>query len=169
LRCPSCAQSGFKVKFDADGLDINGTTWVTLDFDVGQSFGHQAGASGQWIMHPVLHAIATNHEFSVISGTVALATGVTLPQCGGQANTVQVFKPLAVFGTDTLSAVVDANGAFQFGMLFPGTYTLDYVREVTYTNGDSLTIAATPSVATLNLLEGQTQTANYSITAATCH
>ena len=169
LKCPSCAQSGFKVKFDQAGLDVNGTTWVTIDFDAARSFGHEAGKSGMWIMHPVLRATATNHEFSVINGTVTLAQNVTLPQCGGQANTVQVFRPLAVFGTDTLSAVVDANGAFQFAMLFPGTYTLDYVRELTYTNGDSLTIAATPSVASLDVLEGQTLTANYSITAATCH
>ena len=171
LRCPSCAQSGFKVKFsgDEDGLVVNGTTWVTIDFDVAQSFGHEAGKSGQWIMRPVLHAMATSHEFSQITGTVALAQGVTLPTCGGQANTVQVFKPLAVIGTDTLSAVVDAQGAFQFSMLFPGTYAMDYVKEITYTNGDSLTIAATPSAASLDLGEGQTLNSNYSVTAATCH
>jgi hypothetical protein len=171
LRCPSCAQSGFKVKFqdDEDGLVVNGDTWVTIDFDAGRSFGHQAGNSGQWIMRPVLHATATNHEFSSISGNVALAAGVTLPQCGGQANTVAVFKPLAVLGTDTLSALVDASGNFEFGMLLPGLYVMTHVADVTYTNGDSLTIAATPSVGTIDLAEGQVGTANYQITAATCH
>lgn len=171
LRCPSCAQSGFKVKFqdDEDGLDVNGTTFVTIDFDAGRSFGHQAGNSGQWIMRPVLHATATNHDFASISGNVALAQGVTLPQCGGQANTVAVFQPLAVIGNDTLSAVVDGEGDFEFGLLFPGVYALTHAAEVTYTNGDSLTIAATPSVATLDLAEGELGTANYQITAATCH
>ncbi len=171
LKCPSCSQSGFKVKFsdDEDGLVVNGTTWVTIDFDAAQSFGHEAGKSGQWIMRPVLHAVATNHEFSIINGTVTLAQNVTLPTCGGQANTVAVFRPLAILGTDTLSAVVDAQGAFQFGMLFPGLYTMDFVKEISFTNGDSLTIAATPSAASLDLAEGQTLTSNYSITAATCH
>lgn len=171
LRCPSCAQSGFKVKFpqDEDGLVINGTTWVTIDFDAAQSFGHQAGNSGQWIMHPVLRAVATNHEYSQISGTVAFAAGVTPPTCGGAATTVQVFRPLATIGTETLGAVVDAQGTYQLGTLMPGTYTMGYVGELTFTNGDSLTVVATPTPASVTLAEGDSVVANYSITAATCH
>jgi hypothetical protein len=58
LRMPSLAQSGLKVDLPADALTIPATGVVDLvvDFDVAQSFGHQAGQSGAWVMHPVIHA-----------------------------------------------------------------------------------------------------------------
>jgi hypothetical protein len=169
LRCPSCAQSGFKVKFSNGGLVINNTSVVTIDFDAGQSFGHQAGNSGQWIMRPVLRATATNVDFGRITGNVALATGVTVPACGGQANSVAVFQPLAVLGTDTLSGITDALGVYNIAGALPGTYTLGFVQHVTFTNGDSLTFAAAPTPATVTLAEGDSVKSNYQITAATCH
>lgn len=169
LKCPSCSSSGYKVKFTNGGLNINNTSTVTVDFDAGQSFGHEAGNSGMWVMRPVLRATATNIAFGRISGNVALATGVTIPQCGGGANTLAVFKPIATMGTDTLSAAVDSLGAYSITTIDPGTYTLGFSKDVTYTNGDSLTFAAAPSVATVNVPAGTTATANYQVTAATCH
>ena len=107
--------------------------------------------------------------FGRITGNVALATGVTLPACGGQSNSLAVFKPLAVLGTDTLSGVTDSLGVYNVSNVIPGTYTLGFVKDITYTNGDSLTIAATPSVATLAVVSGDSAKANYQVTAATCH
>lgn len=170
LKCPSCAQSGYKVNFSSGGLTIAGNSTVVLDFDAGQTFGHEAGNSGQWIMHPVLRATATTIAFAKVSGVVAVKdTTVKLPLCGGQANTVAVFKPLAVSGADTLSGVVDSAGAYKIATLLPGTYTLSFAKDITYTNGDSLTIAATPSVASVTVAQGDSAKANYTITAATCH
>ena len=56
LHCPSCSQSGLKVKFTGEGpLEIaEGSEILVLDFDADQSFGHIAGQSGRWIMHPVI-------------------------------------------------------------------------------------------------------------------
>ena len=52
---PSYAESGLKVVLNGDALEVVGAQKVLLvDFDVEQSFGHQAGQSGQWVMHPVL-------------------------------------------------------------------------------------------------------------------
>ncbi len=169
LKCPSCAASGFKVKFLNGGITINNTSLITIDFDAGQSFGHEAGNSGMWVMRPVLRATSTNIPFSRITGNVALASGVTIPTCGGQANTVAVFTPLAVLGADTLTGVVDANGAFTIANLIPGTYALDYADDITFTNGDSLTIAAAATPASVTLAAGADGQANYQITAATCH
>lgn len=53
LMCPSCAQSGLKVNFTG-GLDIDDEATLLIDFDVADSFGHQAGQSGKWIMQPTL-------------------------------------------------------------------------------------------------------------------
>lgn len=56
LVMPSLAQSGLKVKLPGDALVIAEDESVTLvvDFDVAQSFGKEAGASGRWVMSPVL-------------------------------------------------------------------------------------------------------------------
>jgi hypothetical protein len=55
LVAPSFAQSGLKVVLSGDALEVVGTRKVLLvDFDVEQSFGHEAGQSGRWVMHPVV-------------------------------------------------------------------------------------------------------------------
>lgn len=169
LKCPSCSQSGYKVNFGGAGLNIQDNSTIVLDFDAHQSFGHEAGKSGQWIMRPVLRATATTIRLGTIKGNVTLGTAVTLPTCGGAATTLAQFIPLAVLGTDTLAGTTDAAGAFRISAVLPGTYTLGFARELTFTNGDSLTIAATPSVATIAVAQGDSVTANYSVTAATCH
>lgn len=169
LKCPSCAQSGFKVRFTDGGLVVNTSSTVVIDFDAARSFGHEAGKSGKWIMHPVLKATASNIAFGHIAGNVTLAQNITIPACGGQNNTFAVFKPLAVVAADTTAGVTDAQGAFNMSNLLPATYTLGHVAEVTFTNGDSLTIAATPTPASVDVTAGNTAAASYQITAATCH
>jgi hypothetical protein len=59
---PSLGQSGLKINLPGGKLDIGeGETIVMLDFDAAESFGHQAGNSGKWVMHPVVKA--TNVTF----------------------------------------------------------------------------------------------------------
>jgi hypothetical protein len=57
LQMPSIAQTGIKVNLPGDAVSIGDDDVVTLvvDFDVSQSFGKAAGASGKWVMTPVLH------------------------------------------------------------------------------------------------------------------
>jgi hypothetical protein len=169
LKCPSCSQSGFKVIFPQGGLNITDNALITIDFDAARSFGHEAGKSGMWIMHPVLRATSTTTEFGRITGNVALGTGVTLPTCGGGANQLDVFKPLAVIGTDTLSGFTDTLGVYNIAGALPGTYTLGYAADITYTNGDSLTLTAAATPATVTVAEGDSAKSNFQITAATCH
>ncbi len=169
LKCPSCSQSGFKVKFSSGGLIVNSTSFVTIDFDVAQSFAHEAGKSGKIIVHPVLRATAQNTAFSRITGTVALAQSITIPACGGQANTIRIFKPAAALATDTITAVTDSLGAFRFLGLAAGTYALGSVKDYTFANGDSLTIASTPTPASVTLAAGDSAKVSYQITAATRH
>ena len=58
LQVPSGCSSGLKVKFPSDvPVELeNDATILSVDFDVSQSFGHQAGNSGRWVMRPVLTA-----------------------------------------------------------------------------------------------------------------
>ena len=52
LRAPSYAQSGLKVKLADGALELTGPAKILLvDFDVTQSFGHEANG---WVMHPVV-------------------------------------------------------------------------------------------------------------------
>jgi hypothetical protein len=54
LKMPSFAESGLKVDLPG-GLQVGTDAYVLLvDFDVAQSFGHDAGGSGGWVMHPVV-------------------------------------------------------------------------------------------------------------------
>jgi hypothetical protein len=168
LKCPSCAQSGFKVKFQGSGFTVSDNSTVLLDFDVAQSFGHEAGNSGKFIMKPVLRATAQTVLLGRIRGSVTLAGGVTIPTCGTTTNNVTVFKPIAVMAGDTLTGVTDTTGVYRITGVVPGTYTLGSVKDYTYANGDSLTITAAPSVASVTV-NGDSVTANYQITAVSCH
>jgi len=57
LQMPSFGSSGLKVKLPGNRLDIDDDNHVILvDFDAAQSFGHVAGNSGKWVMHPVVIA-----------------------------------------------------------------------------------------------------------------
>jgi hypothetical protein len=169
LTCPSCAQSGFKIKLPTGSVRLEGDANIVLvDFDVSQSFGHQAGASGNWVMHPVV--MATDFQATgSLGGTVALADGVTLPAtCGGQPVDLSAFVPEATIGDVTITGSTDADGSYSFPFLAPALYTLGYAGEVTFENGDTLTFGAEPSVETVTIASGAAPTADYTVTAATC-
>ncbi|MDH5235028.1 MAG: DUF4382 domain-containing protein [Gemmatimonadota bacterium] len=63
LQMPSFASSGLKVKLPGDAVqvDANGVTTLLVDFNVAQSFGRVAGASGRWVMSPVVQATAATN------------------------------------------------------------------------------------------------------------
>lgn len=167
LQLPSGCQSGLKVKLPGGGVTIdNGASILSVDFDVSQSFGHQAGASGKWVMHPVLQA--TNVSFSgTISGTVALGTGVTLPACGGSAVDVTRFVPRAAAGADSVSGAVQPGGTYSISVA-PATYAMTYVPAYSFTNGDSLSVTAAPSTPSATVASGGNTTVSYTISAASC-
>lgn len=61
LQMPSFAQSGLKVNLPGDAVQVvaDDLVVIVVDFDVSQSFGQAAGASGMWVMHPVLQGSVT--------------------------------------------------------------------------------------------------------------
>jgi hypothetical protein len=168
LQTPSACSSGFKVKFPADSaVNLSSeSTILTLDFDVSQSFGHQAGNSGRWIMHPVIHATAVGFAGG-IGGTVTVAQGVALPACGGSAVGVTAFVPTATTGGTAYTSAVGTDG--RYAITVPaGTFAMGYASGLGFANGDSLMVTAAPSVASATVASGGTATVDYSITAATC-
>lgn len=170
LQMPSYAQSGLKV--DLPGGLVVGTKAqiVLVDFNVQQSFGHVAGRSGMWVMHPVV--TATDFE---LTGTV----NVTLTPAGSPPVTIPAgttFSATLTFpdGTTTKTLPLAADGGAykaSFAFLVPGAYTIAFAA--TSTTGTPPTTVAyvcttSPSTpATVTVASGQATAADFDLTALT--
>lgn len=131
LQMPSLASSGLKVNLPA-GFRVSGDQNVVLvDFDVAESFGHAAGGSGQWVMHPVIRA----SEIAVTGGidvAVTVADTVQLPD--------GVLLDDLVVRLDAEPGVALVDGAAELRFLLPGTYAIDVVAP------DGFTLATAPTL-----------------------
>lgn len=158
--------SGYKIRFPGPGLTVDGDSRVlALDFDVARSFGHVAGKSGQVILNPQF-TVSQVQLSGGISGLITPAAGVTFPACGGAATDVTHFTATAT-GPATLSAKAQADSRYKMAFVTPGTYAMG-VAPVSYANGDSLVIVATPSLPNVTLASGQNVVVDYSVTSVTC-
>jgi len=189
LMCPSCSRSGLKVVLHGASGDIGegDDVGLVLDFDVAQSFGHQAGKSGKWVMRPVIHATRVDDdgagETSAIQGTVAIQTDgqgqptFAVPECpAGTARSIADFVPTAtaqnlqdsesnpVVRSGTVQA---SDGAFSINFVAPDTYTLGFA-EVDL--GDfNLVWTATVAPTEVTVVEGaDVGDVLYTLTGASC-
>jgi len=166
LQMPSFSTSGLKVTLPGNALTIVSDEEQTLlvDFDVSESFGHPAGNSGKWVMHPVIKAtsITTTGNAAI---ALSLGTGITLP--GGA--TLAGFSA-TLTGDDGIPHTVDftdalATGTFtaKFFLLAPGDYDL----LVTLPAGVT-TISTDPALpAGLTVQAGETTALSFVVTGAT--
>ncbi|HKK27670.1 MAG TPA: DUF4382 domain-containing protein [Gemmatimonadota bacterium] len=177
LKCPSCAQSGLKVNLPGGSLDLaEGETIVTLDFSVDESFGHVAGGSGMWVMHPVIHTSTVEPGPAVASGAIAgavsVADSVEFPDCDGATRTIQDFVPTATASIDgsdsTATAMVAEDSTYVMSDLPPARWGLGYQEKVGFSSGDTLIFAAEPSADSVDVTAGDTATADFEILNATC-
>lgn len=130
LQTPSFDTSGLKINLPQDlgDLEEGEEKIVILDFNVSESFGHQAGQSGMWVMHPVIRA--TDFAFSgTLALTLALPDSVALP---GDSLGLADFAASLDNNGDLLTeafADVDSNDVYtaEFRYLVPGTYDVDLV------------------------------------------
>ncbi len=165
LQAPSLGQSGLKVTLPGDALTVpdGGTRILLVDFNVAQSFGHQAGQSGMWVMHPVI----TGADFTTTgSATVTLtaASGVTLP--GGAL--LSDLAAVLTAGDNTADTVRfsddNQDGTFEasFGFKPSGDYSLDLALPAGVTS-----VTTDPALpATVTVVSGQSVTTDLSLTAA---
>jgi len=147
LRCPSCTQSGLKVRlsheYDEVVLDAEAAT-LLLDFDVSQSFGRgrSNGKTSSWTMHPVNIGTLTLGEASegedilpqgMIRGAVQPPFFTPVPDCPpGTPRNLSSFIPVAEMAgmTDELgnplvrTGSTSTNGIFEIPFLGGGEYTL---------------------------------------------
>lgn len=162
LQMPSLGQSGIKVTLPGSALEVTGPQKiVVLDFDVSQSFGHVAGNSGSWVMHPVIKG-AEITATGTVSVSLTLHDGVTLPELGGKQVTLADFS--ATLGGE--SQALDANGHASFQFVVPDTYPLYFTGPagLTFTT-DPVATSASPIQVVVP--SGQSVSASATITSAT--
>lgn len=167
LQMPSYSASGLKVKLPGDAVTIAGDSKVLLvDFDVAQSFGHEAGSANRWVMTPVLEAT----DFSFAAGlTVTLTKNadVTLPMLDSAAMTLGDVKAVLTndMGAHEELAFTDAdsNGTYEAGFLYvlPGTWSVDLVAPA----GVTLTTTEVRP-ASVTVTAGQSAAQAFTVTAA---
>jgi hypothetical protein len=168
LQMPSLAQSGLKVDFGG-AVSVDGAQKVVVvDFDVAQSFGHDAGQAERWVLHPVIKGADVTLTGSV-HATMQLGSNVTLPsvQVGGHPVTLADFSAKltnTADNTSTTVALADAgNGVFaaDFQYVLPGAYSLSFVLPTGLTA--VTTTPATPQAVTVT--SGQQASAAFTVTA----
>lgn len=122
LQLPSFDETGIKVNLPAEATEVDGDQHiVVLDFSVEESFGQQAGASGMWVMNPVITSSTIDFTGSLTVNLTA-PDSVDLDALGAslgdfQARMTGEAEPQAF--TDT-----DEDGTFtaEFLILVPGDY-----------------------------------------------
>jgi hypothetical protein len=126
LQMPSIAQTGIKINLPGGGVHVDGDQHIILlDFNVSESFGRQAGASGMWVMTPVIHA----SDFSLtgnVEVTLELDEEVELPD----GVTLADFSATLDRSGDIITVdFEEANGvhSLTFQFLEPGNYEVDIV------------------------------------------
>lgn len=191
LHCPSCARSGLKVQLGGDVVVTDGDNGLMLDFDVEESFGHEAGRSGRWVMHPVIHAQGVDPDdvemggFSgSIAGTVAVDTDQNgdplfqIPECpAGTSRSVADFVPVATATTATdengdpleFDGATAEDGSFSIGIDEADTYGLGYLAEQVV-GSDTLFFQARvdPAEATVDETTPDVDGVSYTLEAAEC-
>lgn len=171
LNCPSCTQTGIKVNMPDGSLDLaTEATILVLDFDVKESFGQEAGASGMWVMHPTISS-STVEASGTISGTVSAESGVSFPTCDGHESGVTDFVPQALAaGTDSVvkTGEVDSDGRYEITFLASGEYGVAFADSVVVATRDTLAYEATASQTSATVDAGSQTTVDYTISSVSC-
>ena len=167
VQCPSCSQTGFKVNLPGGAVSVDGEAKVlVVDFDVSQTFGRQAGLSGEWVMNPTLSATEFGLSGS-IAGDISWAGDDPQLECGGGIVTVADFRPTAEAGDVMKGAIPEEDGSYTISFAEPGTWTIGF-ESVTFDNGDVLTFVA-GHPASVEVVSGGTATADFTIESASCN
>lgn len=165
LQMPSLSQSGLKVTLPGNALVIEGGDQqvLLLDFDVSRSFGHGAGNSGMWIMHPVITG-ATVTSTGSARVDLTLGQGVTLP-----AGTDLTGFTVTLTGSDNLArtanfiaGAVPGTVSAAYSFLPPGDYAVTMTAPAGVTS-----LTTDPALpGTITVVANQAASGTFTITAA---
>lgn len=163
LQMPSMAQSGVKVLLN--GLNVDGGQQVLLlDFNVEDSFGRVAGASGQWVMTPVIHTSELGLTASVVA--TLSAPDVELPGTYELGQFSATLDPVESDSSRVSFTDEDEDGTYEarFRFLVPE----DEPFEVRLNVPEGLTVTVDPaSPASVLPASGETAEVDWVIESAT--
>ena len=171
LQTPSFAQSGIKVKFPDGGFDVtSGSHYLLLDFDVSQSFGHQAGNSGKWVMHPVIRATEVGLS-ATLTVHLSQADTVALPVvevAEGDTLGLEDFAA-SLTGEEVDAAFTDPDGDGVYTATFPYLAPddlLDYIVAIEAPESvTGYTFVFDPVTVAIDLLGGQDVVVDFTLVA----
>jgi uncharacterized surface anchored protein len=156
LQMPSFSQSGLKVILPGNAITVPDGEDVTLivDFDVQQSFGHVAGNSGQWVMHPVIKATGATLTGSIQVTLTPSQNVATIPT---DAVFTATITPAS--GGDAIPVDLTADNGFKatVNFLAPGDYSVSVTQAVPIANSTITQTTPTPTT----VLPGETATAAF--------
>jgi len=164
LQTPSFDQTGIKVQMADGGLTVTGTQKVLLvDFNVAQSFGHEA-ATGMWVMQPVIRG----GDASLTAGvdvTLSLADTVQLPVLNNAQLTLGDFQ--ATLNTEaTPVAFTESNGTFTAQFLYVNPDAGPFQVNIVGPAGISFTLDPV-ALQPVTLSSGMTSSVDFTITGVT--
>jgi hypothetical protein len=166
LQMPSYDASGLKIDLPGGAVTVDGDqTILLLDFNVAESFGHQAGASGLWVMTPVIHATHLEMTGSV-EFSLSLGDEVELPTVGDDQITLADFSATLDKNGDVLTeSFVEHDGTFKVNF-----YYLDPANDfdVSFVAPEGVSVTLDPEFpATVSVSSGATFRQAFVITEAT--
>lgn len=157
LRMPSYGQSGLKVILP-DGFTVGSNSVLVVDFDVSQSFGHDAGGSGAWVMHPVVKATEPQ-ALGSIDVTLTLGPETALPAGVALTGFQVVLTPVGGTAKPPVALVDPGTGVAgaTFQYLAPGDYSVTFQAPT----GVSSFITDPAVPATVTVVAGQATAAPF--------
>jgi len=163
LRMPSYAQSGLKVILP-DGFTVGSDSVLVVDFDVARSFGHDAGGSGAWVMHPVIKATVPEAT-GAIAVTLALGPDAIMPTGYALTDFPVVLAPHGGSANPSQTMEVLAEGlvGWTYPFLAPGLYDVSFLAP-----DDKITFEIVPEIpAVETVVAGQTTQAGFILKSVT--
>lgn len=165
LQLPSFDQSGLKISLPGGSIDVDGDAHILLlDFDVSESFGQQAGASGMWVMTPVIRA----EDISLTGSIVVDLTAADTVDLTALSASLGDFQAVLSTEPDTPQPFLDLeeDGTFTvtFRYLLPGE---SYDVTVELQDGTSFDFTLDPtSPQTVSVASGDDSTVAFEVTSA---
>ncbi|MDT8368914.1 MAG: DUF4382 domain-containing protein [Longimicrobiales bacterium] len=165
LQLPSFAQTGIKVNLPGGSIEVEGDqTILLLDFDVSESFGQEAGASGRWVMTPVIKAEEIEFAGS-ITVELTLADSVDLTGLGNE--TLGDFQAVLDTEPDSPLAFTDDDADGVFEVTFIALHPQSFNVSVGLTEGVAFEFTLNPtSPQAVEVASGASTTTSFEVTSA---
>jgi hypothetical protein len=168
LQTPSLGQTGIKVQLDG-GFEVLSDVHsvAVLDFDASESFGHQAGQQGKWVMHPVIRGALIGLSSS-LTVNLSAVDGLEFPEIDGEPMTLGDFvADLSTEEEDAPFTDEDEDGVYtaRFNFLVPSDI-LDFIVTVQPPESvaEDYEFTFDPVEAEVDLLSGQDIVVDFELT-----